>query len=128
MDVMRKAGKPVIFSHSNPLGVWRHKRNIRDEAIKACAATGGVVGINGVGIFLGANDARPETFVRHVDYVAQLVGPEHVGLGLDFMFDMAEAEEYARAHPEVFRIMMRFAREGRILDPGGPVTCRACVY
>jgi len=117
MDVMRKASKPVIFSHSNPLGVWRHKRNIRDEAIKACAATGGVVGINGVGIFLGANDVRPETFVRHVDYVVQLVGPEHVGLGLDFMFDMAEVEEYARAHPEIFPPDQGFADGIRLVGP-----------
>lgn len=102
MDVMRLATKPVIFSHSNPLGVWRHKRNIRDEAIRACARTGGVVGINGIGPFLGVNDDRPETFVQHIDYVVQLVGPDHVGLGLDFVFDVQEMDDYVKAHPELF--------------------------
>ncbi|HMH27811.1 MAG TPA: membrane dipeptidase [Steroidobacteraceae bacterium] len=102
MDVMRRAARPVIFSHSNPLGVWRHKRNIRDEAIKACAATGGVVGINGIGLFLGKNDTRSQTVVTHIDYVVQLVGPDHVGLGLDYVFDTAELEEYLKANPHIF--------------------------
>jgi membrane dipeptidase len=102
MDVMRGAARPVIFSHSNPLGVWRHKRNIRDEAIKACAATGGVVGINGIGLFLGKNDTRSETVAAHIDYVVQLVGADHVGLGLDYVFDTAELEEYLRANPKIF--------------------------
>jgi membrane dipeptidase len=102
MEVMERTTRPVIFSHSNPLGVWRHRRNIRDEAIRACAATGGVVGINGIGFFLGRNDARTETFVRHVDYVAQLVGPSHVGLGLDYVFDEQELADFVSAHPERF--------------------------
>jgi membrane dipeptidase len=117
MDVMRHATKPVIFSHSNPLGVWRHKRNIRDEAIRACAQTGGVIGINGIGIFLGTNDNRPETVVEHIDYVAQLVGPGHVGLGLDFTFDMAEAEQYAKDHPETFPPEQGFTDGMRIVAP-----------
>jgi membrane dipeptidase len=102
MDVMRRAARPVIFSHSNPLGVWRHKRNIRDEAIKACAQTGGVVGINGIGLFLGKNDTRSETVVAHIDYVAQLVGANHVGIGLDYVFDTDELVEYLKANPKLF--------------------------
>jgi membrane dipeptidase len=102
MDVMRGAARPVIFSHSNPLGVWRHKRNIRDEAIRACAQTGGVVGINGIGLFLGRNDTRSETVVAHIDYVAQLVGAEHVGIGLDYVFDTDELAEYLKANPKLF--------------------------
>lgn len=102
MDVMRMATKPVIFSHSNPLGVWRHRRNIRDQVIRACAATGGVIGINGIGTFLGANDDRPATLADHVEYVVDLVGEDHVGLGLDFVFDTGELDEYLRANPSVF--------------------------
>jgi membrane dipeptidase len=117
MDVMRLAQKPVIFSHSNPLGVWRHKRNIRDEAIRACAATGGVVGINGIGSFLGVNDNRPETFVQHIDYVVQLVGPAHVGLGLDFVFDVSEMDDYVRANPQLFPPEEGYADGVRLVPP-----------
>ncbi len=84
MDIMAESSKPAVFSHSNPTGVWEHERNISDEQIKACASTGGVVGINGMGIFLGDNDISDETLIRHICYVADLVGAEHVGLGFDY--------------------------------------------
>ena len=84
MDMFEVSKDPVNFSHSNPWGPWNHPRNIRDDQIKACAGSGGVVGIMGVGTFLGNNDISIETFIRHIDYVAELVGPEHVGLGLDY--------------------------------------------
>jgi membrane dipeptidase len=102
MEIMARAEKPVIFSHSNPRALWDHARNISDEAIRACARTGGVVGINGIGPFLGANDTRVETMVRHIDYVAQLVGAEHVGIGLDYAFDQDEVQEFVKAHPETY--------------------------
>ncbi len=106
MDVMNYTSQPVIFSHSNPRALHDHPRNIRDEAMRACAATGGVVGINGIGIFLGQNDNSTETFVRHVDYAVQLIGAEHVGLGLDYVFDAAELDDYlvsmASTFPEGF--------------------------
>lgn len=84
LDIMAYSPRPVIFSHANPLALAEHGRNITDEQIKACAATGGVIGINGIGRFLGGtDDAR---VARNVDYIAQLVGVEHVGLGLDFSY------------------------------------------
>lgn len=60
-------------------------------------ATGGVIGINGVGIFLGDNDASTDALVRAVDYAVQLVGPEHVGLGLDYVFDREELRAFIAA-------------------------------
>ena len=102
MDVMEHSSNPVIFSHSNPLALREHKRNITDEAIRACAATGGVVCLNGVGIFLGENDARSETIARHIDYVVEQAGIDHVGIGLDYVFDMEELNEYLRQNPDTF--------------------------
>lgn len=91
---------PVIYSHSNPQGQRPHARNISDEQIKACARTGGVIGINGVGDFLG--DIRSATVVDHIEYVAHLVGPEHVGLGLDYVVDKQELMAYITTHPDRF--------------------------
>jgi membrane dipeptidase len=91
-DIMAYAQGPVVFSHSNPSAVRRHPRNISDALMRACAATGGVVGINGVGPFLGDNDTRSETYVRHLDHAVQVVGPQHVSIGLDHVFDQAEVD------------------------------------
>ncbi len=87
LEAMELSSQPVVFSHSNPVGVWPHARNIQDDQIRACAATGGVVCITGIGVFLSENDADTETMVRHIDYLVDLVGPEHVGIGLDAPFD-----------------------------------------
>jgi membrane dipeptidase len=86
MDAMSISTRPCIFSHSNPRALYDHPRNIRDDQIKACAQTGGVVGINGVGAFIGEpKEVFVDTVVRHIDYVANLVGPQHIALGLDYM-------------------------------------------
>jgi membrane dipeptidase len=106
-EAIEYARNPVIFSHSNPSAVFAHVRNIPDDLMIACARKGGVVNINGIGIFLGAGahgagDNSTETLVRHIDYAAQLIGPQHVGLGLDYVFDLSELEEYVAKHPEKF--------------------------
>lgn len=102
MEIMAIAKNPVIFSHSNPRAVREHDRNISDEAMLACAETGGVIGINGIGVFLGDNDARTELIVRHIDYAVKLVGPQHVGIGLDYAFDQADVQMFLKAHPDLY--------------------------
>lgn len=101
-EVLDYARKPVMFTHSNPLALVDHPRNIPDDLMDRCAATGGVVGINGVGKFLGDKTASTESVVRHVDYAVDRIGVDHVGLSLDYCFDPQELEDYVKAHPELF--------------------------
>ena len=87
MEVLDICEGPVIFSHANPHALHSHERNIKDDQATRCAETGGVIGINGIGIFLGDNDASTERLLRQVEYYVDLVGFEHVGIGLDFLYD-----------------------------------------
>lgn len=84
LEAMKLSTKPCIFSHANARALQEHERNITDEQIKAVAATGGVVGVNGLSLFLGPGPAKVEVMVAHIDYMAKLVGVEHVGVALDY--------------------------------------------
>ena len=87
LDMIEHSADPVIFSHSSVRSIRNHERNVSDALIDACAARGGVIGINGIGAFLSPdNSADVPTLVRHIDHVVQRVGPAHVGLGLDVVF------------------------------------------
>jgi membrane dipeptidase len=102
MNIMELSEHPVVFSHSNPAGLVKHPRNITDDQIVFCAEKNGVIGINGIGIFLGNNNIQTEKIVEHIDYVAQMVGSEHVGIGFDCVFDMEEAKSFVENNPTVF--------------------------
>ena len=83
LEIMEASAKPVIFSHANPLALVEHDRNISDAQIRACAATGGVVCMSGVARFLGTPNPSAQDVARHAAYVADRVGVQHVGIGLD---------------------------------------------
>ena len=102
MEAMELSTAPCVFTHSGCRAVHEHERNIADDQIKACAATGGVIGINGIGMFADpSGKATPEALCRHIDHIAALVGPQHVGLGLDFVYFAEELYRTFRRHRSV---------------------------
>ncbi len=94
MQAIEVSRAPVILSHSNSDALWPHPRNAPDELMIACARTGGVVGINGIGPFLGEGPASAAGMVRHIEHVLALVGEDHVSIGLDYSFDQASTQAY----------------------------------
>ena len=102
MEAMEVCSSPFIFSHSNAHAVWPHYRNIRDDQIKACAKSAGVVGINGLGTFLGEGESLAELIFAHIDYISTLVGPEHVGIGLDYVRDAKAFSDWVEINPNMW--------------------------
>ncbi|MEV0028579.1 membrane dipeptidase [Nocardia sp. NPDC050793] len=107
LDLAACTAVPMIYSHANFAALWDHPRNISDDQARACAETGGVIGINGVGIFLGHNAAderaeRVAAMADHIRYGADLVGVEHIGIGSDYSFDAEDFNAELFANPEAF--------------------------
>ena len=91
LEAIEVSTDPVIFSHSNPRSVKENPRNLSDEQIKSCAAKGGVIGLATFSAFVGstAGGRQPtlEEFFKHLDYLLDLVGPNHIGIGTDIFLD-----------------------------------------
>lgn len=85
IEAMKYISKPVIYSHSNPVTMFPHPRNITDEQIKLCAESGGVIGVAGYPEIMWDGRILPcvERFVDIICYIADLVGVDHVGIGSD---------------------------------------------
>lgn len=100
LDALAMARRPMVFSHSNAAALAPSFRNISDAQIRAVAATGGLVGISGCSGYLGSDHDLAAAVVRHIDHVCELVGPQHVGLGLDVVFDGAAITAWIRSRPD----------------------------
>lgn len=85
LDAFDVSKKPVLITHSNCRALNpNHPRCKTDEAIKAMAAKGGVMGITEVRMFVSPTEPTTiETMLDHYDYVSKLVGVEHLGIGSD---------------------------------------------
>ena len=84
LDAIDISPRPIAITHSNCRALVDHPRVKTDEAIKALAAKGGVMGITGVRMFVSKDE--PTTIrhiVDHIDHVVKLTGIEHVGIGTD---------------------------------------------
>lgn len=99
LDAIELAKGPIAITHSNARALVDHPRVKTDEAIKALAAKGGVMGITGVRMFVRATDPTDVgDMVDHIDHVAKLVGVDHVGIGSDadlHGYDDMKPQEYA---------------------------------
>lgn len=88
-DISRLSDAPLVASHSNAYALCNHSRNLTDRQLDAIRETGGLVGINFGVLFLRQDGIKnPDTdiaeLVRHVDYIANRIGIDHVALGSDF--------------------------------------------
>jgi membrane dipeptidase len=83
-DALEVSEGPVIVTHSSVTSLYQTARAIDDDQIKAIAARKGLVGLLTIGRHFANKGATVENFVDHIEYIANLVGIDFVGLGLDF--------------------------------------------
>lgn len=90
METIERSKDPVVFTHSNVRSLCNSVRNKTDKQIQALAEKGGVVGISPYPVLLRvtqAKEGRPtlDDLMKHIDYVVELVGVDHVGFGWDIV-------------------------------------------
>jgi len=102
MEAIDVSKDPVIFSHSNANSVCPSKRNLKDDQIKALAQNRGVIGINAFPAFVKKNGPTLDDLIDHIDYIANLVGIDHIGIGFDFAQESSEEYKAFGYDPEVY--------------------------
>lgn len=89
-DALEASKDPVIVSHANVYGLVEFHRNLTDEQIRNLADKGGVLGLSFVSDFIQERSddedekATVGDLIDHVDYLKDLVGTDHIGIGSDF--------------------------------------------
>ncbi len=88
-DVAALGHGPLIASHSGAHAISPMSRNLTDAQLEEIGRSGGLVGVYFACPMLRADFADdPATplsaIVDHIRYIAERIGPEHVGLGSDF--------------------------------------------
>jgi membrane dipeptidase len=87
-NVLEIATRPLLATHSACLGITDIHRNLGDAQLKAIADLGGVVGVSAaIPFFIDPERPSADRVVDHIEHIVELVGPDHVGLGPDFIDD-----------------------------------------
>ena len=85
-----------IATHSNSRTLTDHPRNLYDDQLLAISEKGGVTGIVFYNTFLKTGKDTPslEDIFKHTDYIINLCGEDHVGIGTDL--DGGKIEEFPK--------------------------------
>lgn len=86
-----------VCTHSNSYAVNPNDRNTRDEVARIIAGKGGVMGVCGLVRSVAPENATIEHMLDHAEHYVRLIGPQHVGLGLDFTEAYQDAYRAGRA-------------------------------
>ena len=104
LDAASTSKKPMLANHANAKALTDdpYDRNKTDEELLAIAATGGVIGVTPIRLFLdtdGDGVTGMDDMIAHIEYIASLVGIDHVGIATDTYVDGWEpsSHHYASA-------------------------------
>jgi membrane dipeptidase len=117
-DVIRSSAQPVVYSHCLPAGLKAHPRNKTDEQLRFIVDRGGFVGVTMFPPFLPrGSHSTVDDYVEAIEYVANICGEEHVGIGTDF------TQGYGRPFYDWLNHDKGYARKltefGEVINPEG---------
>lgn len=89
LDVIERSEAPILLSHIGARALWESNRLAPDEVLVACAAKGGVIGVEAAPHTTLTYDNRVhnlDAYMEHFEYIKDLVGIDHVGFGPDTVY------------------------------------------
>lgn len=122
VDALRVTSAPVIFSHSSSYTKCPHERNVPNDVLFQLKQNRGVVMITFFPEYTRCQDsgnnhknhtdnlkATLSNVADHIEYVGNLIGYDHVGLGSDFdgMMSSVEGLEDVSKYPDLIEELLR---------------------
>jgi membrane dipeptidase len=89
LDTCARTDAPVFLTHAGARSVWDIARMKPDDVLRAVAQTGGVIGMSAAPHTTLSGDHPQHTIesvMDHFEYIAELVGIEHVAFGPDTLY------------------------------------------
>jgi len=88
-DIENLSDSPIVATHSGVHALCPSSRNLTDKQLDAVKASDGLVGVNFHVAFLREDGHLDENtpiseIVRHINYIAERIGIDHVAFGSDF--------------------------------------------
>ncbi len=92
LETIELSERPIAVTHANPSS-WRATgRNKSDRVLESLARSGGMLGVSLYPHHLrDGSDCTLESFTAMVARLADLIGPEHIGIGSDLCQDQPDS-------------------------------------
>lgn len=92
LEAIEYSSRPIAITHANPSHWHPAKRNKSDTVLRALAETGGMLGFSLYPHHLkGGTACSLRDFCQMVHGAAELMGPEHLGIGSDLCQDQPDS-------------------------------------